>query len=200
MEIRNGICHWESAPPLMAQISRHFFTPLFFFCKWIANTNTNTNINANTHTNTNTNRSWRNCGRQVLKSDRIDDSWFRLTSQIWLQGHSPICSVADIIWDVEILNMWKRQIVRKGKHARCVSKKKIHLKKAVIPFINQKRHLKQKLHILTTATMHLLILKDENFGCIAHSTDIVCKQNLNKQCKNCERSPHWPLFGTGRWS
>ena len=74
--------------------------------------------------------------------------------------------------------------------ANCVFKKKSQLKKAVIPFINQKRHLKQKLHILTTATMHRFILKDKNLGYIAHSTDIVCKQNLNEQCKNCECSPH----------
>ena len=48
--------------------------------------------------------------------------------------------------------------------ANCVFKKKSQLKKAVIPFINQKRHLKQKLHILTTATMHRFILKDKNLG------------------------------------
>ena len=125
-------------------------------------------------------------GRQVLKSDRIDDSWFRLTSQIWLQGHFPICSVADIIWDVEVLNMWKKIDRQEREACKVCIQEKNQLQKAVIPFINQKRHSKQKLHILTTATMHRLILRDENLGYIAHSTNIVCKQNLNKQCKNCD--------------
>ena len=38
---QNGNLRWhlplgvQPPPPLMAQISRHFFTPLFFFCNWI---------------------------------------------------------------------------------------------------------------------------------------------------------------------
>ena len=66
----------------------------------------------------------------------------------------------------------KRYIVKKDKHAKCVFKIKNQLKKAVIPFISQKRHLKQKLHILTTATMHRLISKEENLGYIVHSNQL----------------------------